>query len=90
MAVSMYAARALLHCLNFLDNMTATNDINGGNMRESQTRAKRKYDKNHYDHLHIIVKKGKREEIKKAAALQDKTLNGYVIEAIDDKMNGDA
>ncbi|MDP4117903.1 MAG: hypothetical protein Q8873_01785 [Bacillota bacterium] len=50
-------------------------------------KAVHKYVKNNYDRLEITVPKGKKEKIKQYAADKGKSLNSFVNEAIDDKMD---
>ena len=52
----------------------------------SQTRAKNKYNAKAYDNLRIVVSKGKKDIIKAFADEQNKSINGFVNEAIDEKM----
>lgn len=47
------------------------------------------YDKKAYDHIHVQVTKGKKEIIKNFAGKQGKSLNGFVNEAIDEKIERD-
>ena len=56
----------------------------------SQTRAKNKYNAKNYDNLRIVVPKGKKDTIKAFADGQGKSLNGFVNEAIDEKMERDS
>ena len=52
----------------------------------AQTRAKNKYAKKTYDDLRIQVKKGKKDVIRAFADKQGKSINGFVNEAIDEKI----
>lgn len=52
----------------------------------AQTKAKNKYNAKTYDNLRIIVPKGKKDVIKAFADSRGKSLNGFVNEAIDEKM----
>lgn len=52
----------------------------------SATRAKNRYNAKNYDDLRIVVPKGKKQLIKDFADKQGKSINGFVNEAIDDKM----
>lgn len=56
----------------------------------SQTRAKNKYNAKNYDNLRIVVPKGKKDVIKAFAGNQCKSINGFVNEAIDEKMERDS
>ena len=53
----------------------------------SQTMAKNKYAKKNYDDLRIQVKKGKKAVIKEVAESRGQSINGFVNEAIDEKIN---
>ncbi len=53
----------------------------------SQTRAKNKYNAKMYDDLRIVVPKGKKALIKDFAESKGKSINGFVNDAIDEKMN---
>lgn len=57
---------------------------------KSQTRAKNKYNAKTYDNLRIIVPKGKKDVIKAFAESKGKSINGFVNEAIDEKMKRDS
>ena len=50
---------------------------------KAQQKAVAKYMKSNYDELKVRVPKGKKEIIKSAA----KSLNGFINEAIDEKIN---
>ncbi len=54
---------------------------------KAATRAKNKYNSKNYDDLRIVVPKGKKQIIKDFADSQGKSLNGFVNEAIDEKMS---
>lgn len=56
---------------------------------KASTRAKNNYNAKNYDSLRIVVKKGRKAEIKAHAERQGKSINGYVTEAIDEKMERD-
>ena len=53
---------------------------------KSQQKATAKYESVNYDKFLIRVPKGKKESIAKFAEKQGKSLNGFVNEAIDEKM----
>lgn len=57
---------------------------------KSQTRAKNKYNAKTYDNLRIVVPKGKKDVIKAFAESKGKSINGFVNEAIDEKMKRDS
>lgn len=50
---------------------------------EAQKEATARYNKKAYDRINIIVHKGQRQLIKDAAASQGKSLNRFVLDAID-------
>ena len=54
---------------------------NNGNSRPS-TRAKNKNNSKNYDRLYPFVKKGGKEEIKRAAAAAEENLNEYIVSSI--------
>lgn len=56
---------------------------------KAQTRAKNKYNAKTYDSLRIVVPKGKKELIKEYAEKQGKSINGFVNEAISEKIKAD-
>lgn len=53
---------------------------------EAQNKATQKYVKNNYDRIELKVPKGKKQEIKDFATDKGQSLNGFVNEAIDEKM----
>lgn len=56
---------------------------------EAQKRASRKYNEKAYDRIELKVPKGKKAVIKGFAEKQNKSVNGFVNEAIDEKMERD-
>lgn len=58
-------------------------------MSEIKKRNQYEYDKRAYDHIHLQVPKGKKAVIKGFAEKQNKSVNGFVNEAIDEKMERD-
>jgi predicted HicB family RNase H-like nuclease len=50
------------------------------------TKAKNKYNSKAYDRFHISVKKGNKAIIETAAKNENKSLNSYVIEAVDKQL----
>lgn len=54
---------------------------------KAQQRAVQKYVKNNYDRVVLTLPKGKREEIRKYAELNDKSLNAFIIQAIEEKIS---
>ena len=53
---------------------------------KAQQKAVAKYMKENYDEVKIRMPKGKKDEIKAAADSQGKSVNGFINEAIDEKM----
>ena len=56
---------------------------------EAQKRATIKYMKNNYDRLEIKVPKGRKDEIKAHAESRGESLNGYVVQAVEERMGRD-
>ena len=56
---------------------------------KAQQKAVSKYMKENYDEIKVRVAKGRKAEIKACAERQGKSVNGYVTEAIDEKMERD-
>ena len=56
---------------------------------EAQKRASRKYKEKAYDRLEISVPKGRKDEIKAFAEREGESLNGYVVRAVDWRMEYD-
>lgn len=54
---------------------------------DSQKEATARYNKKTYDRINIIVKKGQREIIKNFAASQGKSLNRFILDAVEKEMN---
>jgi len=53
---------------------------------EAQKEATMRYNKKAYDRINIIVQKGQRQIIKDAAASQGKSLNRFVLDAVEAEM----
>ena len=53
---------------------------------KAQQRAVAKYMKNNYDEIKVRMPKGKKEQIRTTAESAGKSLNSYINEAIDEKM----
>ena len=53
---------------------------------KAQQRAVAKYMKNNYDEIKVRMPKGKKEQIRTAAESAGQSLNSYINEAIDEKM----
>ena len=56
---------------------------------KAQQKAVNKYMKENYDEIKVRVAKGRKAEIKAHAERQGKSINGYVTEAIVEKMERD-
>ena len=54
---------------------------------DAQKEATARYNKKAYDRIDLVVKKGQRQIIKDFAASQGKSLNGFICDAIYEKMN---
>lgn len=50
---------------------------------DSQKEATARYNKKTYDRINIVVRKGQREIIKSFAASQGKSLNRFVLDAVE-------
>ena len=70
--------------------LTLVYDVKGGETMkysDAQKEATARYNKKAYDRINIIVKKGQRQIIKDFAASQGKSLNRFVLDAIEYQMN---
>ena len=54
---------------------------------DAQKEATARYNKNTYDRINVIVRKGQRQIIKDFAASQGKSLNRFICDAIEAEMN---
>ena len=54
-----------------------------------KTEYKNKYAAEKYDRVGLMLPKGRKDEIKAAAEKQGKSLNGYIVTAIDEKIERD-
>lgn len=54
---------------------------------EAQKEATARYNKKAYDRIDLVVKKGQREIIKNFAASQGKSLNRFILDAVEKEMN---
>lgn len=54
---------------------------------DAQKEATARYNKKAYDRINIIVKKGQRQVIKDFAAAQGKSLNRFILDAVEAEMN---
>ncbi len=58
-------------------------------MGKPSTKAQNKYIAKAYDRINLTVSKGKKELIQSHAQTQGKSVNGFINEAIDEKMQRD-
>ncbi len=56
---------------------------------KAQQKAVAKYMKENYDEIKVRVAKGQRERIKVHAEAQGQSVNGYIVEAVNEKMERD-
>lgn len=56
---------------------------------KAQQRAVQKYVKNNYDRVVLTLPKGKRDEIKQYAEMSEKSMNAYIVQAIEEKISQD-
>lgn len=56
---------------------------------DAQKEATARYNKKAYDRIDVVVKKGQRQVIKDFAASQGKTLNRFILDAIEYQMSKD-
>ena len=54
---------------------------------DAQKEATARYNKKTYDRIDVIVKKGQRQIIKDYAASQGKSLNRFILDAVEAEMN---
>lgn len=54
---------------------------------DAQKEATMRYNKKTYDRINVIVKKGQRQIIKDFAASQGKSLNRFILDAVEYQMN---
>lgn len=54
---------------------------------DAQKEATARYNKKAYDRIDVIVKKGQRQIIKDFAASQGKSLNRFILDAVEAEMN---
>lgn len=54
---------------------------------EAQKEATARYNKKAYDRIDLVVKKGQRQVIKDFAAAQGKSLNRFILDAVEKEMN---
>ena len=58
-------------------------------MGKTSSAVKNKYNAKAYDRINLTVSKGKKELIQSHAQAQGKSVNGFINEAIDEKMQRD-
>ena len=80
----MYSGKSLSICKNENENMSDEKS----KISKAQQAAVHKYVKNNYDRIELTVKKGRKEEIKAAAAAAGESVNEYIIRAVDARING--
>lgn len=54
---------------------------------DAQKEATARYNKKTYDRINVIVRKGQRQVIKDFAASQGKSLNRFILDAVEYQMN---
>ena len=54
---------------------------------DSQKEATMRYNKKAYDRIDVVVKQGQRQIIKDFAASQGKSLNRFILDAVEKEMN---
>lgn len=52
-----------------------------------QSKSVQKYVKNHYDKIVLTMPKGYRDAIKEAASAAGQSVNGFIMEAVRDRVN---
>ena len=57
---------------------------------KAQQKAVNKYVKNNYDRINVTFPKGQKEKIATAAAAVGESVNGYIIKAIEQRMEKDS
>lgn len=57
---------------------------------KASTKAKNKYKSKAYDRIEIVVPKGRKTAIQGAADAAGQSLNGYIVEAVDERMEHDS
>ena len=56
---------------------------------KAATRAKNKYKAKAYDRIEVVVPKGRKETIQDHAAAVGQSINAYVVQAVDERMERD-
>ena len=54
---------------------------------DAQKEATARYNKKTYDRIDLVVKKGQRQALKDIAATQGKSLNRFILDAVDAEIN---
>ena len=54
---------------------------------EEQYKRQNEYNKKNYERVSLMFPSGKREKVRVAASAEGKSLNAYILEAIEEKMN---
>lgn len=62
----------------------------GDTMEEKKKRNQYQFDKNKYDHVHLQLPKGRKDELKAHAEKRGESLNGFVNRAISDAVERDS
>ena len=55
-------------------------------MGKASTKAQNKYIAKAYDRINLVLPKGRKDEIKDHAAARGQSVNGFIVEAITEKM----
>lgn len=58
-------------------------------LSESQRKASRKWNDNNLERLYVTVKKGQKDIIKQVAESKGESLNGYIVKAIQKRIDED-
>ena len=61
-------------------------EVIGLKYSDAQKEATMRYNKKAYDRINVIVHKGQRQIIKNVASSQDKTLNRFILDAVEAEM----
>lgn len=56
-------------------------------MKKKISEYKNKYEQDKYDRIILLVKKGRKEELKVIAAANNKSLNSFIVGAVEEKIN---
>ena len=55
---------------------------------KAQQKAVAKYTKENYDEIKLLVPKGDKDKYKSAAESEGKSLNQFIVDCVEDKING--